>query len=407
MARRKIPSTATGATNGGVFLDDDEQLVEEVTTTKKIGRQRRSPDADAEPIAAVPVFEDLNDDNDDDDEQPSFSQTSLAASIYGTDGETIQDQVCTIVVRRNPDTLRDKFVVPCSALTNLPRLVNVSLTAEKGDIEDQIRNEYGGGHYFLQVQMDGRLGHSWKPTLADLPGWRPPTGETAPQPIAPAAPVAAAPAADPMDSMLASMEKQKRMRDLLFGDAEKRMQAEIDRLRTEAEAAKNAIPPPVVEPMSEELLLWKMARDMPDSDAKTRLLDKLTPVDSDGNRHWIADLAAVAMENKDTILGLFGSLFGGAAPAAPQQNVMDMLRRPAPAALPQHRSAFSRTKPAADPAPAEPPPADDGNIPGTILPRSEFVAIDDLSKGDETAIDAEITNEVKDAKPKRKRNAAA
>lgn len=107
------------------------------------------------------------------------------------------------------------------------------------------------------------------------------------------------------------------------------MQDEIDRLRREAETARNATPP---EPLSEEILLWKMAKEMPESEAKNRLLDQFCRVDEAGNRHWIADVAAVVMENKDTILGLVGSLFGGAAqPAASQPNVMDMLRQPAQA----------------------------------------------------------------------------
>lgn len=416
MQRKKV-STGTNNAAAVLELDDDEQLIETVTTTKAIGRQRRPKPAEIEPEPIIGEIEDDDDDDQDTDDRPSYSDTSLAALLYGDGDEPLESQFCTVMIRRNPDSMNDRFLNPCGSLSNLAPMRNIELTAERMDIEERVRSEYGGGHYFFQLHFDNRLRSSWKATLADDPAAiRTAKADAAPQPIASTAAAAAAPLADPMDSFIASLKQTAELKSLLFGDTESRMQAEIDRLRAEAETARNATPP---EPLSEEILLWKMAKEMPESEAKNRLLDKLVPVDEAGNRHWIADVAAVVMENKDTILGLVGSLFGGAAqPAASQPNVMDMLRQPAPAALPQHRSAFSRTKPPADPAPAEtPPPA--GSGPAVTLagfdentPPPDYVSetvIDgrDLTKGDETAIDAEITSEVKDAKPKRKRDAAA
>lgn len=411
MQRKKV-STGTNNAAAVLELDDDEQLIETVTTTKAIGRQRRPKPAEIEPEPIIGEIEDDDDDDQDTDDRPSYSDTSLAALLYGDGDEPLESQFCTVMIRRNPDSMNDRFLNPCGSLSNLAPMRNIELTAERMDIEERVRSEYGGGHYFFQLHFDNRLRSSWKATLADDPAAiRTAKADAAPQPIASTATAAAAPLADPMDSFIASLKQTAELKSLLFGDTESRMQAEIDRLRAEAETARNATPP---EPLSEEILLWKMAKEMPESEAKNRLLDKLVPVDEAGDRHWIADVAAVVMENKDTILGLVGSLFGGGAaqPAAPQPNVMDMLRQPAPAALPQHRSAFARTKPPADPAPAETPPPAESETPDIDLPPlldDTYLdnATNDLTKGDETAIDAEITNEVKDAKPKRKRDAAA
>ena len=391
MPRKRTPVSAAGAVTSGVLLDDDEEFVEKTETTKTVGRKRRTPASEPEPIDAEPVFAV---DDDDEDEQLMYSETSLAAAIYDDSSGIIQDKLCSIMVRRNPDSLQDKFVVPCSSLTNLQRLAGVSVTAEKAEIEERVMREYGGGRYFFQVQMDGRLGHSWTATLADLPGWKPPTAETQHEPTTAAAPAAVV---NPMDSFLASLRQTAELKGLLFGDTEKELRDEIARLRAENEAARNATP---AEPMSEELLLWKMAKEMPESEAKTRLLDKLMPTDADGNTPWYVDAAKLALENKDAIAGVIGSLFGGLTQprAAQPASVTDMLRQPAPSLPTSRPSVFKK----ADPAPVEPPP------PADTTPTAEPVTeAADLSKGDEAAIDAEVVTDKEPKKNERRKRTAA
>lgn len=401
MQRKKI-STGTNNAAAVLELDDDEQLIETVTTTKAIGRQRRPKPAEIEP---EPIIGEVEPDDDDDETEiertPSYSDTSLAALLYGDGDEPLESQFCTVMIRRNPDSMNDKFLTPCGALTSLPPLRNIELTAERIDIEERVRTEFGGGHYFFQIHFGNQLRSSWKATLSDDPAAvraakAERLGLTQPPPVVVTAP--AEPPPDPMAGFIASLQQTKQLKDLLFGDTEARMQAEIDRLRIEAEAAKNAAP---AEPMSEKLRLLEMALATTKPDVTERVLNSVFPAEDEGRSLW-ADLASMALENKETIIGLVGSLFGGGAPAAPP-SIADMMRQPAPAALPERKPVFNRQKaepePAAvaDPAPAEmPPPAESEPIDGR-----------DLTKGDETAIDAEITNEVKDAKSKRKRNAAA
>ena len=393
MPRKRIPTSTNSPAAATALLDDDEQLVEETTTTKRIGRQRRTPTAEVEVTPPPADFIDIDDDGDE-IEQPIFAETSIAAMLFrDQDESSVEDQFCTIAVRRNPDSMNDRFAVPCATLTNMPPLRNVGITEDKMDIEDRVRSFHNGGNYFFQIHYNNRLGGSWKATLSDLPGWKPPTAEPThePTPV-----VQTAPAANPMDTFLADLERTKRLKEALFGDDQKRYEDSIAALRSELDAAKTATSNEP--PMSEELLMWKMAKDMPESEAKNRLLDKLMPADESGNRHWIVDAAQLALENKDAIIGVVGSIFGAfVQPQQPAQppNIADMMRSPAPA-LPTRPSVFTK-KP--EPTPAEPPPPPE--------PIAEPVTeAADISKGDETAIEAEVVTEEPKKNERRKRTAA-
>lgn len=72
---------------------------------------------------------------------------------------------------------------------------NIELTAERSDIEEQVRALHGGGHYFFQIQINGRLGKSWKVTLADTPEQA--AASKTPQPAVIQPPV---PVENPLDS---------------------------------------------------------------------------------------------------------------------------------------------------------------------------------------------------------------
>ncbi|MEO5858743.1 MAG: hypothetical protein ABIR33_07325 [Pyrinomonadaceae bacterium] len=371
--RKKTP-TNTNAATAAVNLDDDEQLVEEVTTTKRIGREKRKPAS--EEVITV----DLEDDDDDEkDDRPEFAENSLAAVLFGDSSESYDNQFCTIQIRRNPDSMNDRFLTPCGAVTNLPPLRNIELTAEKMDIEERVRSEYGGGHYYFQIYYNGALGRSWKSTLADdpaavarakaekdadrSPGQPPPPAQAVPE--------------DPMDSMLNSIVKMKALKDALFGDEEKRLQREIDELKAKADAVPTANP----QPQSEQLYILEKALGTQSPALQEKLLDYAFPADSGG--HWIPETVKTIFEHKEEIGGILAGLLGGFA-AKPQSaaSFADMMR-----GQPTQNAAVSpQTEPAALPTssfrrrptqPESPATAGTQTILGEIVieePSPEFIA---------------------------------
>lgn len=323
--RKKI-STNENNIGSVAELDDGEQLV--IESSKTVRRERSpKPDPAPDPIDGDIITVEPEDD-DDPDESPEYSDQSLAAMIYGDGDEPLENQFCTIAIRRNPDSITDRFVVPCSAVTTYPPMRNVEITADRMDIEEHFRvNNAGfGGHFFFQLHFNSRLRGSWKTTLSDDPAA---VAAAKTQKFAASQPVIppAAEPVNPIDAFLDNIEKQNRMRDLLFGSEQKRMEAEIADLRRENERTKD-LPS---EPKSEQLLILEKALAAPGGDLQDRLLEYAFP-SSEGNRHWIADTVDVVLKNKDTIIGMLGPLLGlGAAPAtAPEMNVADLMRMPAP-----------------------------------------------------------------------------
>ncbi|MDI1241217.1 MAG: hypothetical protein PSX80_04775 [bacterium] len=378
--RKKTP-TNTNAATAAVNLDDDEQLVEEVTTTKRIGREKRKP-ASEEVITIEP-----DDDDDVDDAAPEFAENSLAAVLFGDSSESYDNQFCTIQIRRNPDSMNDRFLTPCGAVTNLPPLRNIELTAEKMDIEERVRSEYGGGHYYFQIYYNGALGRSWKSTLADDPAAVARAKAEKDAERSPTQPPLAAQAvpADPMDSMLNSIVKMKALKDALFGDEEKRLQREIDELKAKAESVPVTNP----QPQSEQLYILEKALGTQSPALQEKLLDYAFPADSGG--HWIPETVKTIFEHKEEIGGILAGLLGGLAPK-PQSaaSFADMMRgqptqnaalspQTDPAVLPT--SSFRR-RPTHTGSPATADNGEtDGSGPQTILgeivieePSPEFIA---------------------------------
>lgn len=410
MPRRKTPTDGAIA-GSAVDLDDGEAVVVETHNTRTIRRQK-TPVPAAEDIITV----DLDDEDEDEpDELPSYSPTSLAALLNSDDGsENYEEQYCTINVRRNPDGMNDNFVSPNAAIAHLPRLVNIPLTADKEDIQDKIRSEYGGGHYFFQIRTGSGLGPSWTASLADLPAVRRAAAAAA-EPAADRAPAEPPPAAvpvDPFERMIDSMTKQKQLKDLLFGDDRERLEKELAELKAEAErlrTERNAAP---AEPPNERLLILEKALGVSSPTIQARMLESVFPADEGG--HWLPDTIKTIFEHKEEIGGLvqmvLGGLLGGAAPqpAAPQQpDISAFLRQPAPAAATPSR--FGR-RPEVKPelAPADVPSVD------VEMPAAGPAAVETpAADPDADAIDAEeVTDETPSttgtdadasaAKPKRK-----
>lgn len=324
MARKKI---STDETNADVVaaLEADEEFVVDTTTTKRLRREKRKePDVTPEPdaidieIDAEPVQQ--------------FSPTSLAAMIYAEDEEpNLADEFCTIAVRRTPDAMGDSFATPCSTVTNLPRLPNVEVLADRSDVEDRVRLEYGGGHYFFQLRTATGLGRSWKATLSDLPKH---LRQTTPEPDAgtPIPPAAPQPAVSPMDAFLDAMRKQKELSELLYGDDKRRMERELAEMREAlAKRATNA------EPQSDLAMAVNLLKDTNDPTIVDFVRDAILPADEPEAKTGFWDFAKYLLANKDEVAGLVGTVLSSLMPQTgpPNANVLAALRsQPPTAALP-------------------------------------------------------------------------
>src|SRR5690606_14802561 len=179
---------------------------------------------------------------------------------------------------------------PCTAVTNLPRVQNVEITADKADVEDRVRREYGGGHYFFQIRLGSGLSRSWKATLADLPRVSATTEAT----TQPTTTVHAAPPSDPFDSFLDNLRRQRELRALLFGDEEKRLHEELRQLREQVQNAR-ALP---AEPQSDLALAVSLLKDAHDPTIVDFIRDAVMPSPEPESKTGFWDFAKYLFDNK-------------------------------------------------------------------------------------------------------------
>ena len=327
MTRKKI---STDDTNVDVVaaLDSDEEFIVNTTTTKRLSREKKTPPT-ATPTESVDISEDIEEI----DAEPviPFSPDSLAAMIYTDDEEPdFANEFCTIAVRRMPDAMGDNFATPCSTVSNLPRLPNVEITAERADVEDRVRREYGGGHYFFQIRTKDGLGRSWKSTLLDLPRHLR-SEASGPEPEPAVVTVQPAASVNPFDGLVDVLQKQKQLRELLFGDEEKRMRDELAELRQKLESKRDA------EPQSDLALAVTLLKDAKDPSVVDFIRDAVLPSEDAEPKTTIWDFAKYALDNKEQIAGLLSMVIGGLLPQPaqpPSANVLDVLRAQPPTALP-------------------------------------------------------------------------
>jgi hypothetical protein len=337
MARKKS-STDSEAIEGIAEINDGEQLVEE--TTRKVRRERVAKSET--PALEIEDNDVIDAEIEPEDDAPRYSETSLAAKLFaGDDGDSFGSQFCTVNVRRTPDGANDRFATPNSANANLAPFRNIDITTEQADIEDMVRREYGGGHYFFQLHFNGQLGPSWKSTLADLPEHM----RVKPAPLDSAAVVSppSVPQVDPLESMINQAAKTKQLADLLFGDERNRLERQIEELKREIDS-KPADP---VEPKSETLQILERALASNNPTLQDKLLEYAFPADSGGSSHWIPDLVKTLFEHKSEVGGLLQMVFGGVAPQQPSIEQLMRAAPPLPPADAEKQSTFrrQRTKP--------------------------------------------------------------
>lgn len=430
---RKKVSTNENAGSAVADLEENEELVFE--TTKRVRRERKTPEPVGDVITVEPEPPD-GDDEDDQDEQ-EFSDTSLAAMIYGEGDEPpLENQFCTIVIRRNPDSMNDRFLTPNSGVMKLPALRNIELTTDVEDIEQRVRSEYGGGHYFFQLHFGNRLQRSWKSTLSDLPeaiardkALKAAASQLPAVVASPAPPVP--PPVSPIDTFLENSQKLRMLKEELFGEKETEYRTTIEELRTEVRrlAEKSA------GPQSPELALVEKALSMNgNSELQNKLIDAAFP--SNEGRSMVAELASVFMENggKELLGGVVKGLLGVGSPAAPPPNTIEAFMQAHPpvpvgsqaASLPA--SGFRRNRPVAG-TQAPPAAGTQAPLPASVREDADRPAgesstpmVDALvekirndptvPKSDPGEVIADLTADSRlptaneDAKPKRKRTAA-
>lgn len=371
MATRRKKTSDEDAIEGIPQLEDDEQIVVE-TSNKRTIRKERAPRLDPDPKEIIDVDDDENDDDEFlnlEDESPAYSESSIAALIFSDDGDErqLQNQFCTVAIRRNPDGMNDRFSIPCNSVMRLPRLQNVEITADQADIEDRVRAEYGGGHYFFQIHYANRLASSWKSTLADLPA-----AAAADKLLASAAipsPDPATPAANPFDQFLDALAKQKQMKDLLFGDEQKRMESEIKTLREQLEARREQQPAS----QSDLSLLLSAIKDNNNPTVIEFARDYLFRDEGEG-KFGVWDFAKMVWENKHELAPVVSMLFGGSLPGQQQRpaGIESILAAappsPSPASLPPVESVGSgfRRKEIAPDLKAEPAQKKKAAEPGKV-----------------------------------------
>lgn len=312
-----------------VELESDEELVVERTDTQRIRREKRPEPIETPPPVTAPPDEDIELDYI--DVEPEFNDTSVGRLLFGQDGEVARADICTVVIRRSPDSINDSFATPCTSQTHVGKLSGISLATDRSDIEERVQRDFGGGHYYFQIQFEGQLRRGWTATIADLPAhMRPVPQAAAPSPDAPAA----VSAADPFDNFLTTLQRQQQLRQLLFGDTEQRYAAQIAELQQQLASVKS-------EPRSERLQMLEAALATPNEAFQERLLNILAPPDESGSRGTLAELFDIAMTHSDKIMPLIAGFFGGPA-RPPQPSIKDLLRSDAPAVPPAPPSTFTR-----------------------------------------------------------------
>ena len=407
-------------------LNDDEEIV--LTDTRTIRKNKRTPPPE------IKIDEDDLDAIDgeivdDDEDAPLFPEGTVGFRAFGEDGDGPPVTECNILVVRKPDGAKDNFLRPCSGRVSELPIRNIDLSTPESEVEEIVVMTYGGGHYYLQTQIGNKNGRGWSVSLADPPAAVAAAKAAeiaASQPVtAPAAPATTEPSQ--FERRVAELRLEKEYDELKFGDERRR----LERLETELAELRNAKTNTSTEPRSEKLELLDFVSKLNNRpELAERVVDGIFPnEDSGGGRHWLADIISVAIENKDTIGSLFGSLLGGGTAPATQPSIADMLRQQPPtAALPPTdpaRSGVRRSKPEppSDPTPdveisyiktepseisdlrsqieIDPTPEVEKIVEGMAAEVAAANSTDDETASDATAKDAEIITETKNAKPKR------
>jgi hypothetical protein len=304
-------------------IHENEQIV--IEDTKRI-RREKMPITLEEPVTHSGP-QDITIEPEDTANEPSFSPSSIASLIYDGDADDVANQFCTIHVRRKPDKMRDAFLTPCSTVLTLPAIQNVEITAERSDIEEIVRQQYGGGHYFFQVRFQNRLSRSWEASLADPPEAIAAARSTR-RPSTTQDDIAAVNAnnqpINPLDQFLDTLKKQRELQDLLFGEERRRLEAEIERLRQESQQQRPSAP------QSDLALLLDAMQKSNNPGLIDFAREYLSGETTRDPQFGIWDFLKYVFDHKEEIAPLLASFIGG---GQTPRSIEDVLRSQPPSVL--------------------------------------------------------------------------
>jgi len=320
MTRKKISDESFEADAAANLRDDEEIVLSDVRTIRK--NKRKPPE---------PITVELDDGDLEDAEivnDNPYPIGTVGHRAFGEDGDANAITECNILVVRKPDGAGDNFLKPCKSRMSEPPIRNVELTATESEIEEIVRANCGGGHYYLQTQFGNRHGRGWTVSLSDPPDAIAKAKAEQTASATPAAATAAEPPRDPLDSMLDNLTKMKLLRDALFGDERDRLERQIEELKREIE---NRPTPEPAAPLPENLQILEKALATSNPNLQEKLLEYAFP--SDSGSHWIPETLKTIFEHKDEIGGILAGLLGTARPPQPS-NIDSILRGTPPSALP-------------------------------------------------------------------------
>lgn len=358
MAAKKNSPATSGDENLPDLNDGEKIIISDVRTIQKQNVPGANGQNASKIIDLQPETE-ADEGDGDESEQAAFPDDSIAARIFN-DNDTIENEFCSVAVRREPDSMGDNFLKPSASRQNLPVLKNIDIFASEEDTYEKVRSLYGGGHYFFQIYYNGRLAKSWKECLGDSPeaiAKAKAEAEAKNQPqqlqgVQPSQPAQQQTVINPFDQLIDGLKKQKDLKELLFGDEMR----ELDKLRDSKRQT------PTGETQSELGMILQHA-DNPNFD---KLLERFLPGEKTSIVRDIVDGAKEILPLGSEIGSFVGSLWTGISGAAgettTETDIEQMMRQPPPGqqtqnapAPPPPRSNFQRRKPPVSNQPGEKP----------------------------------------------------
>lgn len=390
--RKKNTVDVTDA-DAAANLQEDEEIV--LQETRTIRKNKRKPTPEPE---AAPEIDDEEDYGEIVEEFAPFKPGTIAYQLWNRNRNPDQaedhDEIAelgtgNILVIRKPDSPADKFITPCTFRASNAPLRNVDFSEmTENDIEEMTRSIYGGGHYYLQMQVGNKMLHGWSCSLNDSPDAieRAAAAKRAAENPAPAPVVYQTPQPETpvnhLQQRIDELRLEREYDDLKFGPERERMR----KLEDELSAMRDQIAKGSQQQgQSETIQILREVLAAKDSTLTEKVVSNLFPGETENTAgHWAVDLFKTVMDNKAELLAAAGALMGGITP--PQQaaaaGLDSLLRSQPPGALP----------------PAPPPP-----IPRTNLQRHRPAAA--IDETDEAA--DEVTSEGKAAETEPEKEGAA
>lgn len=322
MTRKKVSDDLSEADAAANLREDEEIVLSDVRTIRKNKRRPPEPIKEEEPDDDDFTDAELVDDN-------PFPAGTVGYRAFGDNSDTSAITECNILVVRKPDGAGDNFLKPCKSRMSESPIRNVELSATESEIEEIVRLNCGGGHYYLQTQFGNRNGRGWSVSLSD-PSDAIAKAKAEQDAAKSPPPTPAEPPRDLLDTMLENLTKMKMLRDALFGDERERLEREIEQMKHEIENRPE--PAPAMQ-LPENLQILEKALATNNPTLQEKLLDYAFPPTE--SSHWIPDTLKLFFEHKEEIGGILGGLLSSFMPPQPTpQGIEAILRTQPPTGVP-------------------------------------------------------------------------